>query len=240
MLEYRWGVHILLKSADDIRQLDRNLQSLYSFSSLRKEFPTLPTLRAPRPGKNESVDGYVVAEDLRQYFQVLLRLDGSAFCADLLSLQCLSFFIPSFLEIPVSPRSFQYSPQTSNFSDSSLFLSPVCSQTHQVSKDPLIVQNNFTLKSQRDPTSLHCTHFQRENLPFPNEVAPSAPCPRSASNSPTPHSSFPSLPPAPSECCSQHSPLAGRIPETERPASPVRSSPSPRRTSSSTSPRCAA
>ena len=101
MLEYRWGVHILLKSADDIRQLDRNLQSLYSFSSLRKEFPTLPTLRAPRPGKNESVDGYVVAEDLRQYFQVLLRLDGSAFCADLLSLQCLSFFIPSFLEIPV-------------------------------------------------------------------------------------------------------------------------------------------
>ncbi|KAK8810292.1 hypothetical protein WA538_002867, partial [Blastocystis sp. DL] len=115
VLEYRWGVHILLKSADDIRQLDRNLQSLYSFSSLRKEFPTLPTLRAPRPGKNESVDGYVVAEDLRQYFQVLLRLDGSAFCADLLS----------FLEIPVSPRSFQYSPQTSNFSDSSLFLSPV-------------------------------------------------------------------------------------------------------------------
>ena len=134
MLEYRWGVHILLKSSDDIRQLDRNLQSLYSFSSLRKEFPTLPTLRAPRPGKNESVDGYVVAEDLRQYFQVLLRLDGSAFCADLLSLQCLSFFIPSFLEIPVSPRSFQYSPQTSNFSDSSLFLSPVCSQTHQVAR----------------------------------------------------------------------------------------------------------
>ena len=134
MLEYRWGVHILLKSADDIRQLDRYLRSLYSFSPLRKEFPPLPSLRALRPGKNESVDGYLVAEDLQQYFKALLRLDGSAFCADLLSLFCLAPSISSFLEIPVSPRSFQYSPQTSGFSDSSLFLCPVCEQTRQVSR----------------------------------------------------------------------------------------------------------
>ena len=134
MLEYRWGVHILLKSADDIRQLDRYLQSLYSFSPLRKEFPVLPTLRALRAGKNESVDGYLVAEDLQQYFKALLRLDGSAFCADLLSFVCCHSFTSSFLEIPVSPRSFQYAPQTSGFSDASLFLSLVYSQTGQVAR----------------------------------------------------------------------------------------------------------
>ena len=83
VLEYRWGVHILVKSIDDIRSLDQKIRSIYNYSSLHDFLPVLPRLKLGSSATNQ-VDGFTVAEELQQYFNALLQLEGSAFCPDLL------------------------------------------------------------------------------------------------------------------------------------------------------------
>ena len=83
VLEYRWGVHILVKSIDDIRNLDQKIRSIYNYSSLRDSLPVLPRLKLGSSATNQ-IDGFTVAEEHQQYFNALLQLEGSAFCPDLL------------------------------------------------------------------------------------------------------------------------------------------------------------
>ena len=84
VLEYRWGVRILVKSIDDIRTLDHSIRSIYGYSSLHDSLPTLPRLKLSSSSTNQ-IDGFIVAEELQQYFNTLLQLEGSAFCPDLLT-----------------------------------------------------------------------------------------------------------------------------------------------------------
>ena len=120
--EYKWCLHILIKSVDDIRMLDRNLSSVYRFSPLSSRFPTLPKLKL-NASASSLIDGTVFAEEMQQYMNQLLDLEGSAYLPDLLN----------FLELPVSLNSFDYhSPSTPSISDSVLFSSRICLQTSSI------------------------------------------------------------------------------------------------------------
>ena len=89
MAEYRWNVRILLKSIDDIKLLDENacsfrMRSLYLYSPLAESYPTLPYLKFTVTAEDTDVEGYLVAGELQEYFDLLLLLQGSAYCPDLL------------------------------------------------------------------------------------------------------------------------------------------------------------
>lgn len=78
-------MHILVKSIDDIRQFDRNFRSVYRFSRYSYDLPTLPSLRPSPSSSTDLLDGYIVAEELQQYIDAILRLEGTSLYPDLLT-----------------------------------------------------------------------------------------------------------------------------------------------------------
>ena len=82
--EFRWAVHILVKSIDDIRQFDRNFRSLYGYSRYSYELPSLPSLKLSVSSSSNLLDGYIVAEDLQHYIDSIIRLEGTSLYPDLL------------------------------------------------------------------------------------------------------------------------------------------------------------
>ena len=65
----------------------------------------------------------MVATELQQYFDLLLSLQGSAYCPDLLQYVQGLGLMHRFMELPVSAHPFRYVPYpASASSDSSLFL----------------------------------------------------------------------------------------------------------------------
>ena len=60
------------------------MRSLYLYSPLAESFPTLPHLKFTVTAEDTDVEGYLVAGELQEYFDLLLLLQGSAYCPDLL------------------------------------------------------------------------------------------------------------------------------------------------------------
>ena len=65
------------------------MSSLYRFSHYSSRYPALPKLKLSTSA-GTLVDGIMFAEEMQQYMNRLLDLEGSAFLPDLLKYECFS------------------------------------------------------------------------------------------------------------------------------------------------------